>query len=277
MTPARTWRTPRRLVVLSAALTASLAAMPVAWVVMAAAEPAPAPPEPAPVVAAARPVPASVAQVAEPPTCAGWTRLTFGRPDATLLEPSATGVALGLDARAADPALVHAVALAEPAGQDLTQGLRARAHLAWQAPVNACYRTAGVLVTTRLPAAGEAWDALRPAAWVEVVGVPPGRTARVYAALRVGPNERALFTDGWPASRAGRAVDQVDLEVVATATSTVVRVDGREVGRAGPLPGGRAWALLYTTSHGNYGPRPVAFSAVAVESAEPTLLARRTK
>lgn len=281
MTPRRT---SRRLVALSAFVTALLAALPLAAVVTLGEE-QPAPARPAPHVAPETTSPprhATPSAVAAPATAGSleWRPWSFGSPAAaTAVVGSAGEWTLAVDARGSDAAFVHGVALVDDAGLDLERGVRARVRLEWRPPENGCYRGAGLLLTSARPSsAGEAgarFDELRPAVWLGVEGVPPGRTARLDGGARLGPLVDTLFSDGWPADRAGRVIDEVHLELEAGPAGCALRADGLEVARGLALPGERVWVVLYTTSHGNYGPRPVTFHDLRVEPLPDD--ARRTK
>lgn len=265
-----TVRSPRRLVVLSAAGTLAVAVVAVlSALVVLPADVAPPPPT-APPVLARRPAPPAPAAAttlvddlrAPTPRWAAWRQ---GTPAAAEAAFTATGLRLSLATLGSRPGQVHGVGAVSSA-LEVGAGLSVRARLDWQAPANACYRAGGLcVVPAALVDAGDlTLDAARPAAWLEVVGVPPGRTARRFAAVRTGPHPSPVFTDGWPIDRAGRALERVTLEVVVRPGGVSFAADGEELGHAALDLGPRVRVLLYQTSHANYPARPVVFEEVAV-------------
>lgn len=191
-----------------------------------------------------------------------WTR--GGTPAATTSTFDTSGLTLALDTRGADPGAVCATGVCTREPLELGSRLTVRATLDWRAPRNACYRSAGLLLTSTPPGADPDGVDGR-AVWLELVGVPPGETARLFAASRKGPWVTPLFTDGWPADRKGKPYRRVRLEVELTASDVVVRADGAVLARGQHSLGGRLWLVLYTQSHSNYAPRPVVFEAITVE------------
>ena len=191
-----------------------------------------------------------------------WTSFVQGTPAAWSASPGPAGLMLGLDTRRSDPRVVCATGVAS-APLAVGAGLRIRARLDWRAPENACYRTAGLRV---VPAEADP-ASLERAAWLELVGAPPGGRARRFAAVRTGSHPVPVFVDGWPAAREGRVVGVTTLELVVTASEVAFTADGEGLGRAALDLGAQVRVVLYTTSHANYAARPVTFEELLVEHA----------
>lgn len=197
---------------------------------------------------------------------ARWTPFACGAPTAVTLAPGAPGLSLAVDTRRAAGHPRHGVGVVS-APLEVGVALRVRALLDWRPPANACYREAGLLVVPegKVPTGPFDPTSLWPAACLEVVGVPPGERARRLATVRTGPHPRAVFTDGWPASRAGRVVGRTALEVVVDERGASFSADGQTLGRGAVTLGPRVRLLLFTTSNENYPPRPVVFEEVLIE------------
>ncbi len=231
------------------------------------------PTDDAPPPRAARGTVTTVAAVGSPagPTWTAWR--AGGRASA---EPTDRGWRLALDTRGAPADEVRAVGVA--AGPlRLGEGLLLRGELEWFASGNASYWTAGLLLSSRAPEGGLASLDVEPAVRLELVGVPPGRTARRYGALRVGARTIPLATDGWP-ERPGRALERATLELELTASWVTLRADGEQLARV-PRPIGLAagdvWALAYATSHANYAERAVRFQDLVLSPLAATWLPAR--
>lgn len=232
----------------------------------AAASAASAPEPAAPPAAPTRPRPLgpSVYTFGLGPAWRPWRDAPGADPAAVRAEPASAGLEVGLDTRAAPASAVWAAGawLAEP----VPAGRRVAVTLDWRPPANACYRRAGLLLTTAPLGAGRPLAALEPAVWLELVGVPPGRRARRFGATRAEGRTRPLARDGWPADRRGREVGVTTLAIARTAGEVVLTADGVVLGR-GPdvLAPGPATLLCYAASQANYPARPVAFTEVRVE------------
>ena len=193
-----------------------------------------------------------------------WTPWTQSAgPDA--VRHGATGLEVALDTRGQPASTVSAagVVLREPV--PVVDGAVVLARLDWRQPDNGCNRRAGLFLCREDPT-GRALGELE-GVWLEVVGVPPGERARLYAARRAGGREQPIHTDGWPERREGRVVGELALELRLEGDHWVARADGRELGRApAHADDERAWLLLYAVSHANFGPRPVTFGDVRVSA-----------
>lgn len=193
-----------------------------------------------------------------------WTPFTFGAPTVATIRPGVPGLALAVDTRRSGGHPRHGAGVLS-APLDVGTALSIRVVLDWRPPPNACYRAAGLVV---LPDAGGALASpfdpaqLPTSACLEVVGVPPGERARRHASVRTGVHPRSVFTDGWPASRAGRVVGRTELEVLVDERGVLFSADGQTLGRGSVPFGPRVRLLLFTASNANYPPRPVVFEEV---------------
>ena len=199
-----------------------------------------------------------------------WTPFVSGAPDEGGAAIEAGRLCLALDTRGADPAQVHQVGLLRRAPALVGPGLLARLELDWRPPPNASGRSAGLTLTSADPFAGRSppppgelgrvdLSSLSPAVTLELIGVPPGHTARLQGSARGPAGVVPLFLDGWP-QRRGRAVARIALEIEWSLAGVVLRADGRELARAAApsaRPQERVWLLLHAGSQAGFGPRPV--------------------
>lgn len=196
-----------------------------------------------------------------------WTRFTFGSPASATIAPGVPGLALAVDTRRSGGHPHHgAGVLSEPL--DVGSALQLRVALDWRPPPNACYRSAGLVIVP--DRGGELTSPIDPRtlpvyACLEVVGVPPGERARRHASIRTDVHPKSMFSDGWPASRAGRVVGKTVLEALVDERGIMFSADGQTLGRAAVPFGARVRLLLFTASNANYPPRPIVFEEVLIQ------------
>jgi hypothetical protein len=193
---------------------------------------------------------------------AAWQLWHSGPAKKRTAEVSGRGLQLGLQTQGC-AAGEYLVGLRNSTTLTVGSGLRLAVELDWNQPENASFRAAGLLVAGGRfdgPFGGQA-----PAAFVEIVGIPPGQTARLYAAERTVHRERPLFLDGWPRNRKGRIVGRIRLEIEVRPDSVIFRAGGRKLAHSNLKLGKQIKLFLFLRSATNYPERPVFFEALSVE------------
>jgi hypothetical protein len=190
-----------------------------------------------------------------------WVREEDGPAVRTNVTFSQSGVVLGLDTRGVRGDAVSTAGIRTSRSLEIGKGVRVEATLDWRAPNNACYRQAGLSLSSATDSRS---------ACLEVVGVPPGARARVHGAVTLAPGARprTIYTDGWPQEREGRSIGHVKLGVEVSPDRIRLFENGREIARTESGFSGSAVLRLYTKSHSNYEERPVAFEKVLFAAAE---------
>lgn len=150
----------------------------------------------------------------------------------------------------------------------LGEGARVSVDLDWNHQANGSGLTAGLVLA---PAPTSANPLETPAAlWVEYVGVPPGKNARLVIGTRESNSPLYLHTEGWPdTDRAGRPIGLQRIEVVIGKDGAFrVLENGRVVfaSEPGALSFDQAYLYLQMSSRSNYPPREVFFDNVVVEA-----------
>lgn len=147
----------------------------------------------------------------------------------------------------------------------LKPGARLSFDLDWNHQANGSGLTAGLALSPVAITEGNPY-ALPQSAWVEFIGVPPGKKARRVIGVRENDIHRHLDSEGWPdANREGRAiaVQRIEVRVEAEGRFRVFE-NGEEayVSPPGTLKFDTAYVYLQVSSRANYPPREVFFDNI---------------
>jgi len=141
---------------------------------------------------------------------------------------------------------------------------RIRARLDWNKQSNGSYLSGAIIVcpgkTAANPLSEEDWVK------VEIVGVPPGQTARLQVVCRTKGREQYLYTEGWPeANRAGRSISLEEIEIRID-RGTVTVLEQRAVvfeTKEKVVAFESAYLYLQLSTHSNYPAREIYFEGIA--------------
>lgn len=147
----------------------------------------------------------------------------------------------------------------------LKPGSRLSVDLDWNNQANGSQLTAGLVLSPAAITDGNPY-ALSQCAWVEFIGVPPGKKARRVIGVREADHHRHLDSEGWPdTNREGRpiAVQRIEIRVEKDGLFRVFE-NGVEayVSPPGTLKFDKAYLYLQVSSRANYPPREVFFDNI---------------
>jgi len=205
-----------------------------------------------------------------PPGLAGWETTSEGDFEERNIDTSGSRLRMRLATRGTDPGTVKFLGLRRREEILLKEGTRIAVDLDWNYPANGSGLSAGIALAPASTAGNPLQ--LPDCLWVEYIGVPPGKNARLVVGKREKGNHRLLTTEGWPdTNRAGREIGLQKLQVEIGKDRTFrILENGREVFASGAqaLPFDRAYLYLQVSSRSNYAPREIYFDNIVVEAAK---------
>ena len=147
----------------------------------------------------------------------------------------------------------------------LKPGARLSVDLDWNKQANGSQLTAGLVLSPVAITDGNPFG-LPQCAWIEFIGVPPGKNARRVIGVREDDHHRHLDAEGWPdTNREGRpiAVQRIEIRVEKDGQFRVFE-NGEEayVSPPGTLKFDTAYLYLQVSSRPNYPPREVFFDNI---------------
>ena len=192
-----------------------------------------------------------------------WTPVRSHDAKREVLETREGRLVLGLDTLGTDDATVKAVGVRTARPIDVAAGARITATFDWGAQENTSYLAAGIFLS---PEARE--NAREAEDWiaVQLVGVPPGQTARPLVTARSRGRMIELAAFGWPIEKPSRPLGRETIGIEIRGTSLRVDFGGKEVFATAESPVllERAWLYLHFHGHSNYPLREIAFDDITV-------------